>query len=182
LRGAWNLRGRCDTKIQVIEVSVSSLYIPTLWCYHDNNFRYFMFGKYNGFVSKARVSACMYFLVYWTISMQAAGVPNGTRGPLRGTLARFQYNNIVNYTKVYFVNHITVNKHTPIDISYNDVKCAKPIYTMSHRTMHVLGEPINFIKTLFSLRLVAHNCALGHHIECFSAFDVNIRKVYCFNF
>jgi hypothetical protein len=26
-------------------------------------FRYFMFGKYNGFVSKARVSACMYFLV-----------------------------------------------------------------------------------------------------------------------
>jgi hypothetical protein len=31
--------------------------------YHDNNFRCFMFGKYNGFVSKARVSACMYFLV-----------------------------------------------------------------------------------------------------------------------
>jgi hypothetical protein len=31
--------------------------------YHDNYFRYFMFGKYNGFVSKARVSACMYFLV-----------------------------------------------------------------------------------------------------------------------
>jgi hypothetical protein len=31
--------------------------------------RYFMFGKYNGFVSKARVSACMYFLVckiIWT--------------------------------------------------------------------------------------------------------------------
>jgi hypothetical protein len=27
-------------------------------------FRYFIFGKYNGFVSKARVSACMYFLVY----------------------------------------------------------------------------------------------------------------------
>jgi hypothetical protein len=24
-----------------------------------------MFGKYNGFVSKARVSACMYFLVIW---------------------------------------------------------------------------------------------------------------------
>jgi hypothetical protein len=34
-----------------------------LSCYHDNNFKYFMFGKYNGFVSKARVSACMYFLV-----------------------------------------------------------------------------------------------------------------------
>jgi hypothetical protein len=31
--------------------------------YRDNYFRYFMFGKYNGFVSKARVSACMYFLV-----------------------------------------------------------------------------------------------------------------------
>jgi hypothetical protein len=25
-----------------------------------------MFGKYNGFVSKARVSACMYFLVSWS--------------------------------------------------------------------------------------------------------------------
>ena len=35
-----------------------------LSCYHDNYFRYFMFGKCNGFVSKARVSACMYFLVY----------------------------------------------------------------------------------------------------------------------
>jgi hypothetical protein len=31
--------------------------------YHDNCSRYFMFGKYNGFVSKARVSARMYFLV-----------------------------------------------------------------------------------------------------------------------
>jgi hypothetical protein len=36
-------------------------------CYHDNYFRYFMFGKYNGFVSKARVSACMYFLVKWEV-------------------------------------------------------------------------------------------------------------------
>ena len=34
-----------------------------LSCYHDNYFRYFMFGKYNGFDSKARVSAYMYFLV-----------------------------------------------------------------------------------------------------------------------
>ena len=32
-------------------------------CCHDNYFRYLMFGKYNGFVSKARVSACMYILV-----------------------------------------------------------------------------------------------------------------------
>ena len=35
--------------------------LKKLSCYHDNYFRYFMFGKYNGFVSKARVSACMYF-------------------------------------------------------------------------------------------------------------------------
>jgi hypothetical protein len=37
--------------------------LKKLSCYHDNNFGYFIFGKYNGFVSKARVSACMYFLV-----------------------------------------------------------------------------------------------------------------------
>ena len=37
--------------------------LKKLSCYHDNYFRYFMFGEYNGFVSKARVSACMYFLV-----------------------------------------------------------------------------------------------------------------------
>jgi hypothetical protein len=30
---------------------------------NDNYFKYFTFGKYNGFFSKARVSACMYFLV-----------------------------------------------------------------------------------------------------------------------
>jgi hypothetical protein len=38
--------------------------LKKLSCYHDNYFRYFMFGKYNRFVSKARVSACMYFLVW----------------------------------------------------------------------------------------------------------------------
>jgi hypothetical protein len=38
--------------------------LKKLSCYHDNYFRCFMFGKCNGFVSKARVSACMYFLVY----------------------------------------------------------------------------------------------------------------------
>ena len=32
--------------------------------FYMNYFKYFMFGKYNGFVSKAKVSACMYFLVY----------------------------------------------------------------------------------------------------------------------
>jgi hypothetical protein len=26
-------------------------------------YRYFMFGKYNAFVSEARVSACMYFII-----------------------------------------------------------------------------------------------------------------------
>jgi hypothetical protein len=43
------------------------LFLKKLSCYHDNYFRYFMFGKYNGFVSKARVSACMYFLVIYLI-------------------------------------------------------------------------------------------------------------------
>jgi hypothetical protein len=38
--------------------------LKKLSCYHDNYSRYFMFGKYHGFVSKARVSACMYFLVF----------------------------------------------------------------------------------------------------------------------
>ena len=57
--------------------------LKKLSCYHDNYFRYFMFGKYNGFVSKARVSACMYFLV--TIDGQQSsrlpvnhGVPQGS--------------------------------------------------------------------------------------------------------
>jgi hypothetical protein len=40
------------------------IFLMKLSCYHDNYFKYFMFGKYNGFVSKAKVSACMYFLVY----------------------------------------------------------------------------------------------------------------------
>jgi hypothetical protein len=42
---------------------ICKIILKKLSCYHDNYFRYFMFGKYNGFVSKARVSACMYFLV-----------------------------------------------------------------------------------------------------------------------
>jgi hypothetical protein len=41
------------------------MFLIQLSCYHDNYFKYFMFGKYNGFVSKATVAACMYFLVYW---------------------------------------------------------------------------------------------------------------------
>jgi hypothetical protein len=39
--------------------------LKKLSCYHNNYFRYFMFWKYNGFVSRARVSACMYFLVMY---------------------------------------------------------------------------------------------------------------------
>jgi hypothetical protein len=42
---------------------ICKIILKKLSCYHDNYFRYFTFGKYNGFVSKARVSACMYFLV-----------------------------------------------------------------------------------------------------------------------
>jgi hypothetical protein len=45
------------------DFSFVRIFLKKLSCYHDNNFGYFMFGKYNGFVSKARVSACMYFLV-----------------------------------------------------------------------------------------------------------------------
>ena len=45
--------------------------LKKLSCYHDNYFRYFMFRKYNGFVSKARVSACMYFLVIKFCAVQS---------------------------------------------------------------------------------------------------------------
>jgi hypothetical protein len=49
------------------QANSGSVYIlKKLTCYHDNCSRYFTFGKYNGFVSKARVSACMYFLVLET--------------------------------------------------------------------------------------------------------------------
>jgi hypothetical protein len=34
--------------------------LKKLSCYHDNNFGYFMFGKYNGFVSKARAKIRYY--------------------------------------------------------------------------------------------------------------------------
>jgi hypothetical protein len=49
--------------------------LKKLSCYHDNYFRYFILGKYNGFVSKARVSACMYFLVYiYTLYLRLATI------------------------------------------------------------------------------------------------------------
>jgi hypothetical protein len=52
--------------------------LKKLSCYHDNYFRYFMFGKYNGFVSKARVSACMYFLVIKIYYISSSNNPNIT--------------------------------------------------------------------------------------------------------
>jgi hypothetical protein len=39
-----------------VDFSFVKIFLTKLWCYHDNYFKYFMFGKYNGF-------ACMYFLV-----------------------------------------------------------------------------------------------------------------------
>jgi hypothetical protein len=45
------------------EISILKIFLIKLSCYNDNYFKYFMFGKYNGFVSKVRVSACMSFQV-----------------------------------------------------------------------------------------------------------------------
>ena len=45
------------------DFSILKLFLIKLSCYHDNYFQYFMFELHNDFVSKARVSACMYFLV-----------------------------------------------------------------------------------------------------------------------
>ena len=45
-----------------------------LSCYYDNYFKYFMFGKYNGFVSKASVSTCMYFLLCALISLNFSSI------------------------------------------------------------------------------------------------------------
>ena len=41
--------------------------LKNLSCYHDNYFKYFTFGKYNGFVSEARVSACMHACMYFLV-------------------------------------------------------------------------------------------------------------------
>ena len=38
--------------------------LKKLSCYHDNYSRYFMFGKYNGFVIKARVSAFLHACIF----------------------------------------------------------------------------------------------------------------------
>jgi hypothetical protein len=49
-------------------LSILKIFLIKLSCYHDNYIKYFMFEKYNGFVSKARVSACMH--VYFLVSLQ----------------------------------------------------------------------------------------------------------------
>jgi hypothetical protein len=59
---SWWVFTRCIS-LFLGDFSFVRIFLKKLSCYHDNYFRYFMFGKYNGFVSKVRVSACMYFLV-----------------------------------------------------------------------------------------------------------------------
>jgi hypothetical protein len=54
------------------DMAICKNILKKLSCYHDNYSRYFMFVKYNGFDSKARVSACMYFLVsvmFWQVEL-----------------------------------------------------------------------------------------------------------------
>ena len=41
------------------DFSFVKIFLTKLSCYHDNYFKYFMFGKYNGFVSKVR-GFCMH--------------------------------------------------------------------------------------------------------------------------
>jgi hypothetical protein len=41
------------------DFSYVKIFLTQLSCYHDNNFKYFMLGKYNGLVSKAR-GFCMH--------------------------------------------------------------------------------------------------------------------------
>jgi hypothetical protein len=45
-----------------------------------------------------------------------------------------------------FCHFLFVLYQRVIDLSYNYLKRGKPIYAMSHGTMQVVGEPINFIK------------------------------------
>jgi hypothetical protein len=75
LRGAWNLRGRRDTKIQVIEMSVSSLYylfsvsslISKIWLLARSGINKFQFSKAVDLLSKIveyRASLLWMFNVY----------------------------------------------------------------------------------------------------------------------
>ena len=42
------------------DFSIVKIFLIKLSCYYDNYFIDFIFGKYNGFVSKARVSASIW--------------------------------------------------------------------------------------------------------------------------
>jgi hypothetical protein len=77
--------------------------LKKLSCYHDNNFKYFMFGKYNGFVSKARVSACMYFLV------GSHKVGSHKHSSLHSRDMNLVSLDIRNFSKP--VHHISIKKH-----------------------------------------------------------------------
>ena len=51
-----------------LDFSILKLFLIKLSCYHMTPIlsilHRFMFGKHNDFVNKARVSACMYFIVF----------------------------------------------------------------------------------------------------------------------
>ena len=48
------------------------------------------------------------------------------------------------------------------------------MHCLMHWTMQVVGEPINFIKTSFALRIVAKNVPWNIALSVFFAFDVII--------
>ena len=55
--------------------------LKKLSCYHDNYFRHFMFGKYNGFVSKARVNLASQCLLLPHGATAKTLVPSGHVNP-----------------------------------------------------------------------------------------------------
>ena len=63
--------------------------------------------------------------------------------------------------------HISVPRHGKLKSFPSDFRghSKRPMYAMSHRTMQVVGEPINFNKISFALRIVAPNSPLGHRIK-----------------
>ena len=46
----------------------AKIVLTKLSCYHDNYFKYFMFGKYNGFVSTARGFCMHVFSIVYSLS------------------------------------------------------------------------------------------------------------------
>jgi hypothetical protein len=59
-----------------------------------------MFGKYNGFVSKARVSACMYFLVYIIYNYIQAFPPTELQSPVAKCKFMYTYYGSASWCKV----------------------------------------------------------------------------------